>query len=121
MTIQEIAHRLTSLCREGKYEQAQKELYSADAESVEPPHSKGFQTVKGLDAIVEKGHQFTNMVEAIHSNTVGDPIIAGENFAITNILDLTMKGMGRMNMEELAVYTVRDGKVAKEQFFYPAG
>jgi len=118
MTVKEIASRLADLCRQGKYEDAQKELYSKDAVSIEPEGSPGLQTVKGLDAIVEKGHQFMGMVEQVHSNTVSEPIVAGNTFAVAAVLDLTLKGMGRVPMEELAVYEVQDGKVVKEQFFY---
>lgn len=118
MNVKEIADRLTQLCREGKYEAAQKELYSQDAISIEPEGSPGLQTVKGLDAIVEKGHQFQAMVEAVHSSTVSDPVIAGNTFAVAASLDITFKGMGRMPMDEVAVYEVKDGKVVKEQFFY---
>jgi hypothetical protein len=118
MSVKEIADRLTELCRQGKYDTAQKELYSKDAESFEPAGSPGLQTVKGLDAIIEKGHQFQSMIEAVHSSTVSEPIIAGNTFAVAAVLDLTLKGMGRVPMEELAVYEVKDGKVVKEQFFY---
>ncbi|HMC87728.1 MAG TPA: nuclear transport factor 2 family protein [Chitinophagaceae bacterium] len=118
MTTQEIANRLTDLCRQGKYDTAQKELYSKDAVSIEPEGSPGLQTVNGLDAIIEKGHQFQSMIEAVHSSTVSDPVIAGDRFAVAAVLDITLKGMGRMPMEELAVYEVKDGKVVKEQFFY---
>lgn len=118
MSVQEIAARLTELCRQGKYDIAQKELYSKDAESFEPVGSPGLQTVKGLDAIIEKGNQFQRMIEEVHSSTVSEPIIAGNTFAVAAVLDLTLKGMGRVPMEELAVYEVKDGKVVKEQFFY---
>lgn len=118
MTVSEIAQRLTALCREGKYDVAQKELYSDEAESIEPVESKGLGSVKGLDAIIEKGHHFQSMVEAVHSSTVSDPIVAGNTFAVAAILDITMKGMGRIPMEELAVYEVKDGKIVREQFFY---
>lgn len=118
MTTKEIASRLADLCRQGKYEAAQKELYSKDAISIEPEGSPGLQTVTGLDAIVEKGHQFMGMVEQVHSNTVSDPIVAGNTFAVAAVMDLTLKGIGRVPMEELAVYEVKDGKVIKEQFFY---
>jgi hypothetical protein len=39
--------------------------------------------------------------------------------AITFVLgmDMTMKGAARMNMEELCVYQVKDGKIVSEQFF----
>ena len=58
MTTQEIATRLTALCKEGKYEQAQRELYSDDAKSIEPAQSLGLQTVEGLDNIIKKGDTF---------------------------------------------------------------
>jgi hypothetical protein len=57
------------------------------------------------------------MVEKIHSVEMSDPIIAGDSFACTLRMDMTMKGKGRMDMTELCVYTVKDGKVASEQFF----
>jgi hypothetical protein len=31
---------------------------------------------------------------------------------------VTMKGSGRMKMDEIALYEVKDGKIVKEQFFY---
>ena len=33
-------------------------------------------------------------------------------------LDATSKSMGRMKMDEIAVYEVKNGKIVKEQFFY---
>jgi len=118
MTIQEIANRLADYCREGNYTAAQQELFSEDAESVEPAHSPGLQSVKGRDAIIAKGKQFQSQVEEIHGGSVSDPIVSGNHFATALVLDATMKGMGRSTMEELCVYEVKDGKVVKEQFFY---
>jgi len=34
------------------------------------------------------------------------------------MLDATMKGMGRMKLEEICVFEVKDGKIISEQFFY---
>ena len=110
---EQIAQRLVEFCRQGKYEDAQKELYSNDAVSIEPEDSPGLQNVKGLDAIIQKGHQFQSMVEEVHSNTVSEPIIAGNTFAVVAVLDITMKGMGRVPMQELAVYEVKDGKLGR--------
>jgi|SRR5689334_671143 len=117
-TTQEIADRLVQLCREGKYEEAQTELFSDDAESIEPPHSPGLQSAKGLDAIKKKGENFQSMVEQIHGGSTGDPIVAGRFISVASALDATFKGMGRQKMEEIAVYETRDGKIVKEQFFY---
>jgi len=45
-------------------------------------------------------------------------LIAGNAFALTLGLDVTMKGQGRMHMEEVCVYELnKDGKIASEQFF----
>ncbi len=118
MTIQEIANRLVEHCRAGNYTAAQEELYSEDAESIEPAHMPGLQTVKGRDAIVEKGKKFQSMVEEIHGGSVSDPVIAGNHFAVAAVIDATMKGAARSAMTEIAVYEVKDGKIVKEQFIY---
>jgi ketosteroid isomerase-like protein len=33
-------------------------------------------------------------------------------------MDVTMKGFGRMNMDEVCVFEVKDGKIVSEQFFF---
>lgn len=123
MNIESIAKRLVALCREGKFEEAQKELYADDAVSIEmpgaPPGALG--DAKGLAAIIEKGHQFQAAVETFHDNHVSDAIVAGNWFSVAMNLDVTMKGRGRMEMIEICVYQVRNGKIVKEQFFYDMG
>ncbi len=117
MNTKEIAARLVELCRRGAFETAQKELFSADAVSIEPCSSPGFEKeTKGLPAIIEKGHRFAQMLEATHAIEVSEPLVAGQSFACTMRLDATMKGQGRMDMTELCVYEVKDGKVISEQF-----
>ena len=118
MDIKEIAEKLTAYCREGKFEDAQKELFAEDAVSIEPQASEVFaKETKGLQAIIEKGKKFESMAEAYHSLEVSDSIIANQSFAISMRLDMTMKGQGRMDMKELCLYKVKDGKVVSEEFF----
>jgi ketosteroid isomerase-like protein len=124
MDTQQIARRLVELCREGKGQQAQDELYSSDAVSVEMEgmQGSGMPTVaRGIDAIREKGRQFNAGVEEVHGGSVGDPIVVGNWFAVVMTMDATMKGRGRVNMQEICVYQVRDGKIVREQFFYDVG
>ena len=121
MITEQVAKRLAELCREGKYEQVQDELYSKDAVSVEMEGSQGLGNAQGLDAIREKGKQFNAMVEAVHGGSVGEPIVVGNWFAVTMTMDATMKGRGRVNMQEICVYQVKDGKIVREQFFYDLG
>jgi hypothetical protein len=33
-------------------------------------------------------------------------------------MEVTMKGVGRIKMDEICVYKVEGGKIVKEQFFY---
>lgn len=118
MTTKEIANRLVLLCQKGDFHKALEELYSQDAVSLEQQATPAFEKeTKGLDAIYEKGKKWNEMVEEVHAITVSDPIIADQSFACTMHMDVTMKGMGKMDMTELCVYKVKDGKVVQEEFF----
>jgi len=118
MTTQEVANRMNELFKQFKWDQVQEELFSADAVSIEPPGSQGLQTAVGLAAIKKKGEDFNAMVEEFHGGWVGDPVVGGNHIAFAMGIDATYKGMGRQNMEEIAVYEVKNGKIVKEQFFY---
>lgn len=116
--MQQIAQRLYELCNQGKFEQAQKELFAKNAVSIEPQESPGFDKVtKGLEAIFKKGETFSSMVKEFHSCKASEPIIAGNAFAITLSMDATMKDGSRNPMDEICVYEVKDGKIISEQFF----
>ena len=117
MSTTEIANRLVSLCREQKWETAQKELYGDNAVSIEPEETPAFKKeIRGLPAILEKGKKFVAMVETMHALSVSDPLVAGNAFACTMRMDVTMKGPGRMDITELCVYEVKEGKIISEQF-----
>jgi hypothetical protein len=117
MTTKEIAERLVALCRQGQVETAQKELYATDAISIEPYGTPAFaKETKGLNALIEKGRKFGALVEQVHSISVSDPLVAGNSFACAMQFDVTIKGHGRINMNELCIYEVKDGKIISEQF-----
>ena len=117
MTTEEVANRLTELCRKGEWAQAQKELYADNAISIEPMATPAFEKeTKGLDAILEKGEKFDAMVEEYHSIKTDGPLVAANSFALVLNMDLTMKGRKREKMSELCVYDVKDGKIVSEQF-----
>jgi hypothetical protein len=118
MSTTEIANRLVELCRKGDFEGALKELFSDDAVSIEAYATPAFEKeTKGLDAILEKGKKWNEMVEEFHGATVSDPLVGEHSFAVTMEVSVTMKGRGRTDMKELCVYNVKDGKVISEQFF----
>ena len=118
MTTEEVANRLAELCIKGDFETAQKELYADDAVSIEPHGTPDFQhETKGLDAILEKGKKWQSMVKEAHGITVSKPLVSDKSFALTMFMDVTMAEGGRMQMTELCVYNVKDGKIVSEQFF----
>ena len=95
-------------------------LYAPDAVSVEAadPMGKG-REVAGVEAIKGK-HDWWQNAHEIHSSTVEGPFLHGDNQfgAIFNI-DVTTKETGdRMQMKEFGLYTVDQGKIVKEEFFY---
>jgi len=117
MTTQEVADKLVSMCRQGQNMEALNELYADDCTSRE---MKGMpnEFVEGKEAILKKSEAWFANVEEFHSSEVGDPMVADKHFACTMKFDVTFKDKGRMQMEEISLYTVRDGKIAAEQFFY---
>ena len=117
-TTQEVANQFYKLAKDYKWDEIQEQLYDRNAVSIEPPNAPGMYSVEGLEAIKQKGIVFQDMVEEMHSGYTGEPIVAGNHFAVTMGMDVTMKGMGRSNMDEIAVYEVKDGKIVKEQFFF---
>jgi putative methionine-R-sulfoxide reductase with GAF domain len=54
----------------------------------------------------------------VYGVKVSEPLVAGNSFAITMDMDVTMKGRSRETMSEVCVYVVKDGKIISEQFFF---
>lgn len=118
METNEIANRLIELCRKGDFETAQSELFADEAASIEPYATPAFEKeTKGKQAIKEKGEKWNSMVQETHKIEVSDALIAGKSFACTMRMDITMKEKGHMDITELCVYNVKDGKIISEQFF----
>ncbi len=116
LTTMEVANRLVELCRLGKILEAQEELFADNVTCIEMPD--GGPTVTGKQAAIEKSKQFDALMEEVHSAHISEPVVAGKWFSISWTIDVTMKGQGRRNMEEICVYKVEDGKIALEQYFY---
>ena len=118
MTTKEVADKLVELCRQGKIDEVQETLFADNAQSIEASEMMGPKVVTGLDAIKAKSVAFQAGVEEFHTATISEPIVGGNSFAISWALDATFKGRGRMTIEEVCVYQVKDGKITLEQFFY---
>ncbi|MFK7923967.1 MAG: SnoaL-like domain-containing protein [Bacteroidia bacterium] len=117
MNTQEVANQLVALCREGKNIEAVEKLYADNIISIEPAGAPAERT-EGLAAVKAKTQDFFAMVEEMHGGTVSDPIVAGNHFSVNMGMDITFKESGRTSIDEICVYEVNDGKIAKEQFFF---
>lgn len=116
----EVANKYVSLCRAGRNEEALKSLFADDAVSVEAMAMPEVpQEARGIAAIKAKGEWWSNNHE-IHSASVWGPWPNGDRFIVGFRFDVTNKPSGkRMQMEEAALFTLRDGKIIREEFFYP--
>ena len=121
ITTQEAANRYCELAKQNKWTEILDELCGQDLMNKEPEHviARGIQpTTKGLDAIKAKGDANRKMIEEIHSQHCSAPLVAGNFFTVVLSRDITLKGKPRMNLEEIAIFELKDGKIISEQFFY---
>ena len=117
MSTEEVARKLVEFCRRGEWLDAVNSLYADDIVSVEAePIGEMPAEMEGLEAIRKKAEWFMDSNE-IHMCTVSDPYVARDTFVVQYELDVTDKASkDRAKMSEVAIYTVRDGKVAREEF-----
>lgn len=122
MSTMEIAKKLVDLCRQGKNKEALETLFSEDMVSVEAAATPGVQQEqKGLAAVKAKGEWWLANHE-IHSASVTGPWPHGDRFIMGFQYDVTNKPSGnRMKLDEAALYTIRNGKIVREEFFYDMG
>jgi ketosteroid isomerase-like protein len=121
MTTQEVGNKLVELCKANKNMDAVEQLYSKDVESIEAfesPDPNMKRVTKGIDGIRKK-HEWWYAETELHSGDVKGPFFHGDDhFSVFFALDVTMKSMKeRMQMEEIAVYEVKGGKIVRERFF----
>jgi hypothetical protein len=118
-----IGQELVGLCREGRNGDAIERLYSPKIVSIE---SMGNETmpaeVRGIDAVQKKHEWWTANME-VHAATVKGPYLGDDEFAVYFEYDTTFKPTGqRSAMREMALYTVQNGQIVREEFFYkPSG
>ena len=115
-----VAEELVSFCRVGKNLEAINQLYSPDIVSVESMGNEQMpREMKGIDAIMAKNKWWSEN-NTVNGATIEGPFIGdNDKFAVYYNYDVTSKQTGQRNqMEEMALYTVKDGKVVREQFFY---
>ncbi|WP_204345687.1 nuclear transport factor 2 family protein [Psychroserpens algicola] len=117
MNTKDVAQKWTQMCREGKNLDCINELYAENIVSREMPGMPG-ELVSGKQNVWNKNKEWLDNVSEFHGGQISDPVIADNHFTSKMTFDVTFKDRGRQQMEEVAVFGVKDGKIASEQFFY---
>ena len=116
----DLANQLVAHCKAGTEAEALNTLYAPDAVSVEAADMSGAGAESaGLEAIRAKHAWWNNSME-MHSASVEGPFFHGESrFGVIFEADATCRESGkRSQMRELGIYTVENGKISREEFFY---
>ena len=118
LTTKEVAARFNELAKQEKWFEIQDELFADNVKSIDPPNSPYFGYAEGKAAVRKKGEDFVKRIEAAHRRYTSEPIMAGNHFAVGREVDITVQGHGRIQINELMLYEVKDGEIISEQFFY---
>ena len=118
----EVGKKLVEFCSKGKNLQAVETLYAPNITSIEATATPVMeQRTEGIAKVKGKNEWWVRTHE-VHSSEAIGPFPHGDRFIVYFKYDVTpkegpMKGK-RMKMEETALYTVTNGKIVKEEFFY---
>jgi hypothetical protein len=122
MTTLEVGKKLVELCNANKAPEAMETLYSPDILSIEAGAPPGQSAeARGLPAVIAKGKWWSEN-HIVHSAKAEGPFPNGDRFAVRFTYDVTNKPQNKRHMfDEVAVYTVANGKIVREEFFYSMG
>ena len=117
-TTAEVAARFNELAKQEKWFDIQDELFDENVKSIDPPNSPYFGFAEGKPAVRKKGEDFVKRIQAVHRAYTSEPLISGNHFAVGRETDITVEGHGRIRIDQVMLYEVKDGLIISEQFFY---
>jgi hypothetical protein len=115
----DVGQSLVDMVRAGRANDVEEKWWAPGVVSVEglgvSMEWEGQKAAKAKNAAWEADH-------VIHSLEVEGPFVGATGFAVRYRIDVTTKSTGqRDRMEEVGIYTVKDGKIVREEFMYRAG
>ncbi len=122
MTAMDIGKEIAALCKQNKNQEAIDRFYSPDVVSVEACAMPGMERVQtGLQAAKGKNQWWVDN-HMVHGGSVEGPYPHDDRFILHFKYDVTPKHTGkRITLDEVGLYTVKNGKIVKEEFFYSMG
>jgi hypothetical protein len=118
LTTQQVATRFHELAKQEKWFDIQDELFADHVKSIDPPNSRYFANAEGKAVVRKKGEDFVKKIEDVHKMYTSEPLVTGNHFTVAREMDITVKGFGRIQINEIMLYEVKDGRIVLEQFFY---
>lgn len=117
MNTTEVAKKVVELTRKQAWKEAVESLYANDIVSVEArADESGSPETRGIDGIRGKVDWWVEAME-VNSLKVHGPFVAHDRFVVQYDIDVTDKSSkNRMQISEVGVYTVKDGKIVREEF-----
>jgi len=117
MDIQEVAQKVVELVRKQAWHEALDTLYDKDIVSIEARTSDGDSPEKrGIAEGRAKTDWWLNAME-VHSFKANGPFVAHDRFVVQYDADVTEKNSKkRMQLSEVGVYMVKNGKIVREEF-----
>ena len=121
MDVMTIANELVAGCREGRAKENLEKLYAPNAVSVEAVDMGHGRLTQGIGAIKAKHEWWEGAMEMLKVDIRG-PMPDGDNrFAVIFAMTVKERETGKVwDSEEVAIYTVEEGKIVREEFFYAA-
>lgn len=115
-TVTEIAEDLVAMCKRGEFDASGEKYWADDVVSLEAAEGD-MARIEGKAGARGKGEWWANNHE-VHDVLIEGPYVNGDQFVVRFKMDLTPKGGERHTLDEVGVYTIKDGKIAEERFFY---
>lgn len=116
MDTKTLAKLFTDLCKKGESDAAGQKYWSDDVVSLEPMQGD-MARAEGRKAVLGKG-EWWYANHTVHDVKVEGPYVHGNQFLVRFTMDVTPKGGQRVKMDEMGEYTVANGKIVQERFFY---
>ncbi len=119
MSTTDAAKDILALCKAGKFEECGRKYWAEDVVSIEPGAPPGMDPVaRGKAAVEAKGQWWADNHETQNMEVEG-PYVNGDQFTCRFRMKVKVKATGQiMDMDEHALYTLKDGKIVEERFFY---